>query len=844
VLPIAASRRATLFLRLMLLASIVLPASLFAYIAWQDREEYLARGIERARQTMQILHEHALKVFETDELAMDGLEGRVSGLTWPQIRQQKHELHDLILGIAAAHDQIVTVGLIDDAGRFVVTSAYPTEPTDVGDRDYVRAMLAGYKRTYVSAPVVGRFTGRPQFVIARARRTASPHFDGVLVGAVDPDYFVRFWRTIIAADGAVSLFREDGVILATTIAVAQQAGRMPDDAAILTRIKEASAGSLAGPGLDGVDRLYAYMKLWDYPIYVSYGVTTDAVFAPWRAQLFSYGLLALTMSLSLVATTLLVMRYVRLQDEAARRLSETTGRLEAEMTTRERAESEARRSQEDYRYLYLKTPVMLHSIDRDGRIINVSDFWLEQMGYERHEVIGRKSSRFLTEASAKYNAEIGLPALMEKGFVRHMPLQLVRKDGSVFDVLANSLAERNEAGTFLRSLAVSLDVTDWKRTEMQLRQAQKMEAIGQLTGGIAHDLNNLLTVILANLERAAMVTDDPARLHKALAGAQRGADRAAALTTQFLAFSRRQPLEPRVVDVDRLLARLSDLLQRTLGEGIEIETVVSGGLWYAYCDPSQLESALVNLAVNARDAMSNRGRLVLEASNAAIDDDYVRDHPDLRSGQYILLAVTDTGTGMSPPIVERAFEPFFTTKPEGKGTGLGLSQVFGFVKQSGGHVKIDSELGHGTTVKIYLPRAPANAVPATDKTPTPVMPTGSERILVVEDDDDVRAAVVGMLQDLGYTAIEAANPDDALRILRATKVALVFTDVVMPGSMTSKQMVEQALRLQPGVQVLFTSGYTQDAIIHRGRLDEGAHLLNKPYKRAQLARKLRALLDF
>ncbi len=842
-LPISASRRAFRLLRIMLAACIVLPTALFAYMTWRDRETYLERNDETARRIAQILHEHALKVFETQELAMDRLEDRVRGLNSAQIREQEREIHDLIHVIDDDYDQIATMGLIDETGHFVVTAEYPTRPTEVSDRDYVQAMLAGYKGTFVGAPIVGRFTGTPQFITARLRKTATPHFDGALVVGVDPEYFIKFWRTIAPPDSVVSMFREDGVFLASTLPGALELRRMPSDATMLAHIKEAAEGSFTGRGIDGIERLFGYKKLQNYPVYVSYGISLDAVFAPWHAQLFNYGRLSLAMALCLVATTLLTMRTVRRQEESARELTETTERLEAEMQTRERAESEARRSQEDYRILYLKTPVMLHSIDRDGRIINVSDFWLEQMGYERHEVIGRQSSGFLTEASRKYNIEIGLPTLMTKGYARQMALQLVRKDGTVFDILTNSLAERDETGTFLRSLAVSFDVTDWKRAEMELRQAQKMEAIGQLTGGIAHDLNNLLTVILANLERAEMVIGDAARLGRAIAGAQRGADRAAALTSQLLAFSRRQPLEPRVVDVGRLLTRLSDLLRRTLGEAIEIETATAGGLWFAYCDPGQLESALVNLAVNARDAMRERGKLGLEADNAVLDDDYVRGRPDVNAGQYVMLAVTDTGCGMAPEIVERAFEPFFTTKPEGKGTGLGLSQVFGFVKQSGGHVIIYSEPDHGTTVKVYLPRARTDAVPIAEKALRGLAPIGDETILVVEDDHDVRATVIGMLADLGYAVIEAAGPDEALRALEANKVALLFTDVVMPGTMTSKQMVECAVRMQPGLKVLFTSGYTQDAIVHHGRLDEGVHLISKPYKRDQLARKLRSLLD-
>ena len=842
-MPIVAFRRATTLLQIMLVACIALPMVLFGYIAWRDREGYLARGIESARQTTQILHEHALKVFEIDELAMDRLEARIAGLSWDEIRRDERALHDFAGGIAAAHDGMIAMGLLDDRGGVVLTGDYPTKPADVGDRDFVRAMLTGHPGTYIGAPIVGRFAGRPLFTVARLRHTGAPHFDGALLVSVDPAYFVSFWRTVIAGDGAVSMFRDDGVVLATTVPAAQEAPRMPADSPMLARLKEATAGDFISAGRDGVERLYAYRKLQGYPIYVSFGIATDVLFAPWRAQLVSYGLLAMAMSLCLAAMTLLIMRYVGRQEEDARRLAGTTRQLRDEMSTREQAEREARRSQEDYRTLYLRTPVMLHSIDRRGNVINVSDFWLEQMGYQRHEVIGRKSSDFLTEASRKYNVEIGLPALMQGGAVRQVPLQLVRKDGTVFDVLTNSLAECDKAGVFLRSLAVSFDVTDWKRAETQLRQAQKMEAIGQLTGGIAHDLNNLLTVILANLERAEMVRGDAGRLARAIAGAQRGADRAAALTSQLLSFSRRQPLAPHAVDVGRLLARLSDLLRRTLGEAIEIETATSGELWPAFCDPGQLESALVNLAVNARDAMRARGRLTIEADNSLLDEDYARTHAEVKPGEYVMLAVTDTGCGMTPDIVERAFEPFFTTKPEGKGTGLGLSQVFGFAKQSNGHVRLYSEPDQGTTVRLYLPRAPAGAVPAAGRPPTALVPTGSETILVVEDDHDVRTTVAGMLDDLGYTVIEAADPDEALRALEARKVALVFTDVVMPGSMTSRQMVERALHLQPEIKVLFTSGYTQNAIVHHGRLDEGVHLLSKPYKRDELARKLRSLLD-
>ena len=844
-MPLAAYRRATRLLWVMLAVSVLLPAALFFYLAWRDHDAYLERAQVDVRQTTEILHEHALKVFETQELAMDWLESRIRGLDWPEIRRHEDELHALVVDIVEHYEQIVQMGVIDDHGHLVASTVYPVPPTDLADRDYARALLGGYTGTFIGEPIVGRFTAKAQFVTARARRSSAGRFDGGMFVSVDQDYFVDFWRATAHGESSiVTMFRADGVLLASTGAGVQGLERLPVSSAVMARAKLADQGVFVAPsGITGIERLFGFKKLGRYPVYVTYTLTTEAVLAPWRQQLIRYGLLTLLISLSLVAMTGLTIRHVHLQEASANRLTRSTGQLQEEIRVREQAEADMRRSQEDFRYLYLKTPVMLHSINREGRLINVSDFWVEQMGYPREEVIGRRFSEFMTEPSRSHASEIGRGALIEDGYRHQIPYQLIRKDGSVIEVLMNALAQRDEHGEFVRSLSVTFDVTDWKRTEAQLRQSQKMEAIGQLTGGVAHDLNNLLTVIMAGLERAGRSASDDQRLHRALETAQRGAERAASLTAQLLAFSRRQPLEPKAVEASRLLSRTAELLRRTLGEAIEIETVSSGGLWPAYCDPSQLENALVNLALNARDAMPGGGKLTLEAGNAHLDHDYAEAHPEVRPGRYTMIAVTDTGCGMSPEIVEHAFEPFFTTKPEGRGTGLGLSQVFGFVKQSGGHLKIYSELDHGTTVKLYLPRAPAGAADIEDRARPGASPRGAETLLVVEDDPDVRAAVVEMVEDLGYAVEEAANPDDAAAILKAKPIDLLFTDVVMPGTMKSTELAELARSLRPGIKVLFTSGYSENAIVHHGRLDAGVHLITKPYKREQLARRLRQLLD-
>jgi signal transduction histidine kinase/DNA-binding response OmpR family regulator len=392
-------------------------------------------------------------------------------------------------------------------------------------------------------------------------------------------------------------------------------------------------------------------------------------------------------------------------------------------------------------------------------------------------------------------------------------------------------------------LIVVMDVTARMRAEAMVRQSQKMESIGHLTGGVAHDFNNLLQIISANLDLAVASGEAKgnAVLGQRLQNAMGAVSRGSRLTGQLLAFARRQALEPRSVDMGRVIRDMTDMLRRTLGEQIEVEAVIAGGLWNTLADPNQIENAVLNLAINARDAMPDGGKLTLEAANAYLDDAYAALQSEVTPGQYVMLAVSDTGSGMTPEIMNRVFEPFFTTKPEGKGTGLGLAQAYGFVKQSGGHIKIYSEVGEGTTVKIYLPRT-RRAQDAADPTSQQAALGGSERILVVEDDEGVRAAVVDMLTDLGYRVQRAENAAAALKLLEGgAKVDLLFTDVVMPGPVTTRELTKRAQEMHPGLKILYTSGYTQNAIVHNGRLDDDAFLLSKPYRKDELARKLRSV---
>jgi PAS domain S-box-containing protein len=395
------------------------------------------------------------------------------------------------------------------------------------------------------------------------------------------------------------------------------------------------------------------------------------------------------------------------------------------------------------------------------------------------------------------------------------------------------------------------DVTERHRLEQQLRQAQKMEAVGQLTGGVAHDFNNLLTVVLGNIDvlrrrlAAGDVPPNDRAAETAAAAALRAAERGALLTQRLLAFSRRQALAPAPVDPNKLVSGISDLLRRTLGEGIAIETILSGGVWRTLVDPNELENAILNLALNARDAMPGGGKLTLETANAFLDEDYARAHEDVAAGQYVLIAVSDTGIGMSKGVAEKAFEPFFTTKEVGQGTGLGLSQVYGFVKQSGGHVKIYSEPGEGTTVKLYLPRlVSAEAVRDGAGEPEAAAPRAQgETILVVEDDADVRAYSAGVLQELGYRVLTAADGAAALRLVESEpEVRLMFTDIGLPGGLNGREVADAARRIRPSLKVLFTTGYARNAIIHQGRLDPGVELLGKPFTAPVLAARIHHLL--
>ncbi|WP_037493893.1 hybrid sensor histidine kinase/response regulator [Sphingomonas sp. PAMC 26605] len=488
---------------------------------------------------------------------------------------------------------------------------------------------------------------------------------------------------------------------------------------------------------------------------------------------------------------------------------------------------------------------LLLVLDLDGTFRSVSPSVEATLGWSSDEMIGHSVFEFLLSEDEAKTRE-GLASLA-RGVGRRSENRYRHRDGGFRWVSWVATAEEGLIYATGRNVTVEREAaTELAGLQDALRQSQKMEAVGQLTGGIAHDFNNMLAVVIGSLDLLGRrMGDGDARSRRYVEAASEGAKRAALLTQRLLAFSRQQPLKPERVDPNKLVAGMSDLLRHSLGADVRLETVLTGGQWRMHVDPNQLENVILNLAVNARDAMPEGGRLTIETQNAHLDERYAAAHLGVPAGQYVLIAVSDTGSGMPPEVIAKAFDPFFTTKEVGKGTGLGLSQVYGFVKQSGGHVKIYSEPGQGTAVKIYLPRLTGADEDAAASATKGQAPTGDDRevILVVDDEAAVRQFSVDALLELGYGVIEADGAASALRLLEShPEIVLLFTDVIMPD-VNGRKLADAARSLRPKLKILFTTGYTRNAVVHNGVLDEGVQLIGKPFGVDELGAKVREVLD-
>jgi PAS domain S-box-containing protein len=808
--------------KLLLAAVIVVPTALAAGFAWWNWERVTDGTVVRMDQRVDMLYENALRLLQTDQQLLDRIDDRVARLSWPEIVARRPELESALARITAGVPEVKGASLVDPQGNVAVVmsrrSTAAVAGASVRDRDY-------FERAQTTAglifdgPFKGRVSGELSDIVVQRLSSPDGSFRGLAVLIVDPNEIAGYWRSLVEPGDAVNLVGDDGAILARwPEPITDQRQRV---SALALRMRQsAERGQFEQPKsvFDGVARRVAFRKLSPFPLSVSYAIDRENLLNEWYPMTLAFLGFA-----GLAAVALFVIARTVVRSAVALR------------------ESEAR-----YRALYDKTPVPLHACDIDGNIIAVSDRWLDLMGYTREEVIGRPVADFRTPEQAVAFRNGGWKKSVEAGGVRDVERKYRRKSGELLDVMISSRAEYDSAGRFRRMAVVVIDVTEKKRIESTLYQVQKMEAVGQLTGGVAHDFNNLLTVIGGNLDMLRLrLKSGDSDLLRLVDGALRGAKRASTLTQRLLAFSRRQPLDPKPINPNRLVSGMSEMLGRTLGETIAIETVLGGGAWWVEVDENQLENTLLNLAVNARDAMPNGGKLTIETANTYLDESYALANEDVISGQYVMIAVSDTGTGMSGEVIAKAFEPFFTTKTTGHGTGLGLSQVYGFIKQSGGHVKIYSEVGHGTTIKLYLPRLASVDIPdLAAEPPRAAAALSGKTILVVEDDDDVRAFAADILTELGHRVLAAADGAAALRLVEDNPdIDLLFTDVGLPPPHNGRTLSEAILKLRPGLRVLFTTGYARNAIVHHGRLDAGVDLIVKPYTQADLAAKITGVLE-
>lgn len=821
-------------------------------IIWDSRERDIAAAEQALVQYSLTLAETTARTIQGLDLILTGGQADIADAgiaTSDDLHDAfgSEAIHRLLLDRIRDVSQIDALSIVDGKGRIVnFTRDWPAPVyLDVSDRDYYIALRdTPGLGPVIGEPVLNRTTGEHTMFLARRLDGPGGEFIGVIVGVIKTKYFEDFYRIIAPGeDATISLFRRDGMLLARHPDSASFVGKSFGGQPLFTQIlANADFGIVHTPAsaFDGAARIMAPRVVKNYPLIINVTNSKKAILGRWQGKtLFILLMTGAATALIVLSGVLLAkqfgdrLRMTRLQaaQEEANRAATQIGQLNATLDA----------NLQQLRAITDNLPVLIAYVDdqRKTRFINkTGELWY---GRPAEEILGKSSSELAGRphlvATEVLFEELSRGPVRYERVIRHT-------DGTsrVIDVLnVPDIGPDNRVRGYY---SLRTDITDRRETEERLRQSQKLEAIGELTGGVSHDFNNLLQVILGNSELLVEGLAEQPHLRALAEMSRTAAEHGAELTHRLLAFARRQALEPKVINPNDLIANMDRLLRRALREDIEFAFIQGEGLWQALVDSSQLEGALLNLCINARDAIEGGGRVVIETANVHLGQDYCDRTLEVTPGPYVMIAVSDNGKGISPENLDHVFDPFFTTKEVGKGTGLGLSMVYGFVKQSQGHIKIYSEVGHGTTVRIYLPKA-GSAADVIEKADDPLPDLGgSEIILVVEDDDLVRDHVQGQLVKLGYQVICASDAAAAMEIIRErADIDLLFTDVIMPGGMNGRDLAEAACKLRPAIKVLYTSGYTEDTIIHGGRLDKGIHLLSKPYKRIDLAQKVRAVLS-
>jgi PAS domain S-box-containing protein len=858
---------------LVMVIAILLPVGFFAAILfWRYYDAELQRIEQNLENDARQLAQAVDRDLQSQIVTLETLAtaGSMADRDYGRLYTSAMKIHDLAG---------VDVLLRDRSGQQLLNTRLPWGaplPRDAAEGD---DQVVATKKPYISNVIVGTVARRPIYFIT-IPVLVDNEVKYFLHLSLDLRRLVGILDENIDPGQVAGILDRSDMVMARTEDFENRVGKRASERFVVQA--KGGEGGWVGTNIQGqtIRVGYAHSKLAGWLVWV--GVPDDVIRGALRGTLWRLSVLGLVLTILAIGVAYFLAGRLA---GASRLLAAQAGALgrgdtvpaaaipvrELDDVGRELVAASARRSELEHQLVQKATQdserrfqmlvegasdYSLFMLDPDGKVTNWNSGAMRVHGYTSDEIVGRHFSRFYTPEDRADGAPArALLTAINEGKYEAEGLR-VRKDGSRFwaSVVIDRVEDSN--GELIGLVKITRDISERREAQQrldaareQLYQSQKMDAVGQLTGGVAHDFNNLLTIIIGNLDNAKRTLATwqegaPARLARSIEHALAGAERAATLTGHLLAFSRRQPLEPKLLDVNRLLTQLSVFLKPTLGEAVQLETVGAGGVWRVEADAAQLETAILNLAVNARDAMPDGGKLTIEAANVLLDEDYCAKNAEVRPGQYVQISVTDNGAGMAKEVLTRAFEPFFTTKQTGQGTGLGLSQVYGFVKQSGGNVKIYSEPGQGTTVHIYLPRAHGKSTePVVQNAGTAPSAYGQETILVVEDDGDVRAFICATLHDLNYRVLQAGDARSALEVLDGEgHIDLLLSDVILPGP-NGRELANAALVKRPDLKVLFMTGYSRNAIVHQGRLDEGVQLIQKPLTQASLAAKIRDVLD-
>ncbi|MAG98120.1 MAG: hypothetical protein CMM08_15690 [Rhodospirillaceae bacterium] len=724
--------------------------------------------------------------------------------------------------------------------------------SSVKELPFFRELAAGKPR-YVMNPHIGSIGGVKVTGMASPLRSSLGEFAGMIGISMKLEEIESLWRGVFDQQRhQLVILDRGGIVIAATPSFEHMVGKEASSAGNLDRIMKSQAEKLLQIDAEeyrfrlAVSETSAWriVALGPYRLpYLEYLQTS-----PWVAGLsLPFAIVVLASIVLMLRERRYVERLVQSETEVRRystgleqAVTERTRELSVEIEERKRAETALQESEARYRNIISTTSEGFWLIGADNLTIYANDALCQMLEYSRQEMLGRSPLAFVDEENKGiFRTQFAKRPITSQ---RTFEIELQAKSGKTLSTNFNSTNLTDSSGKVSGAFAFVSDISDRKRAEEHLRQAQKMEAVGQLTGGVAHDFNNLLAIIMGHADLLSRLEgvqgmQEKRTIEFILKASRRGAE----LTQRLLAFSRKQFLDPKVLDLGDMLPEMIEMLGRTLGETIEIRLAAADDLWSCEADPGQLENAVLNLAINARDAMPEGGRLTIETANVELDD-HGAGQRELEPGPYVMLAVSDSGSGIAAVQLKRVFEPFFTTKEVGRGSGLGLSMVYGFARQSGGHATIYSEVGQGTTVRLYLPRSDAALAPEAAGPRVTKTETYEETVLVVEDDDDVRDLTVALLEALGYSVLAAGDGRAALDILEGNRgVDLLLTDVILPGGMLGPELAERAA--DQGIKVLYMSGYAENAIHHQGRLDKDVTLLPKPFDMASLSQKLREVLE-